>query len=174
MSRSAVRERSRSAGAISRPQQLLLMPTIILETQIDAPAETCFDLMRDIRIHTETTAQTGERAVAGVTSGKIGPGQTVTFEGTHFGIRQRLTVKVVEFEPPRLFVDEMIEGSFRSFRHTHEFISQAGGTLMRDTIAWTSPFGIIGRLVDKLILERHLRGLVSGRNAKLKEIAESQ
>jgi ligand-binding SRPBCC domain-containing protein len=150
------------------------VPQIILETFINAPADVCFDLMRDIRIHTETTAQTDEKAVAGVTDGKIGLGQTVTFEGTHFGMRQRLTVKVVEFDRPRLFVDEMIEGRFRSFKHIHEFFPTETGTLMRDTLIWTSPFGILGKLVDKLLLESHLRKLVQTRNAKLKEIAEAR
>ena len=149
------------------------MPTLYLETPIHAPAEVCFDLMRDIRIHTETTAQTNETAIAGVTDGMIGLGQTVTFEGTHFGIRQRLTVEVTEFERPHLFVDEMTEGAFRSFKHMHEFVRVRSGTLMRDTLIWKSPFGILGRVVDKLVLERHLRNLVTTRNKKLKEIAES-
>lgn len=150
------------------------MPEIFIETPIHAPAEVCFDLMRDIRIHTETTAQTHEKVVAGVTDGMIGLGQTVTFEGTHFGMRQRLTVEVTEFERPRLFVDEMTEGRFRSFKHIHEFVRVRSGTLMRDTIIWTSPFGLLGRIVDKLILERHLRNLVTTRNANLKIIAESR
>lgn len=149
------------------------MPQIVLETVINAPAEKCFDLMRDVRLHTKTVARTHESAVAGVTEGKIGLGQTVTFEGTHFGMRQRLTVKVVEFEPLRLFVDEMTEGTFRSFKHIHEFSPAEGGTLMRDTVIWTSPFGILGRIVDKLILERHLNELVTSRNAMLKQIAEN-
>ena len=117
------------------------MSQIILETHINAPAEICFDLMRDIRIHAQTTAQTNEKTVAGVTDGMISVGQTVTFEGTHFGIRQRLTVKVVEFDRPRLFVDEMTEGSFKTFKHRHEFFPQNRRTLMRDTLTWTSPFG---------------------------------
>ena len=148
------------------------MPTIILETLISASAEVCFDLMRDIRIHTETTGKTNEKAVAGVTDGKIGLGQTVTFEGTHFGLRQRLTVKVVEFDRPRRFVDALIEGRFKSFVHVHEFESRDGRTLMRDTLIWESPFGIFGSIVDKLLLERHLTRLVSRRNARLKAIAE--
>lgn len=149
------------------------MAKFVLETQINASPETCFDLMRDVRLHTETTAHTNERAVAGVTDGMIGLGQTVTFEGTHFGMRQRLTVRVTAFERPTLFVDEMIEGRFKSFKHIHEFTPKDGGTLMRDTLEWTSPLGIIGRIVDTLLLERHLRDLVSKRNEKLKEIAES-
>lgn len=128
--------------------------------------------MRDVRIHTQTTSQTNEKAVAGVTDGMIGLGQTVTFEGTHFGMRQRLTVKVTAFERPTLFVDEMVEGRFKSCKHIHEFTPQNGGTLMRDTLEWTSPFGIIGRLVDGLLLEKHLHALVSKRNQILKEIAE--
>lgn len=76
------------------------MSTVVLETFINAPATTCFDLMRDIHIHTQTTTQTNESAVAGVTDGKIGLGQTVTFEGTHFGVKQRFTVEVVEFDRP--------------------------------------------------------------------------
>ena len=148
------------------------MTKIVLETFINAPAETCFDLIRDIRIHTETTSKTNEKAVGGVIDGLIGLGQTVTFEGTHFGFRQRLTVKVVEFERPHLFVDEMIEGNFKTFKHIHEFSEHESGTLMIDTLIWTSPFGIVGRIVDKLLLEPHLRRLVSDRNAMLKQIAE--
>ncbi|CAN5371568.1 hypothetical protein BH10ACI2_BH10ACI2_15030 [soil metagenome] len=149
------------------------MSQLVLNTRINARPEICFDLMRDIRIHTETTAPTHEIAVAGVTGGMIGLGQTVTFEGTHFGMRQRMTVEVVEFERPWLFVDEMIEGRFKAFKHTHEFSPIDGGTLIRDTLTWTSPFGILGKVVDKLLLKRHLRKLVTTRNAKLKEIAET-
>lgn len=129
--------------------------------------------MRDIRIHTETTSHANEKAIAGVTDGMIGLGQTVTFEGTHFGLRQRLTVKVIEFERPWLFVDEMVEGRFRAFRHMHEFSAKGGGTLMRDTLKWTSPFGFLGKIVDKLLLERHMRNLIEMRNTKLKAIAEA-
>lgn len=162
-----------SESVIESLPLLVLMSKIVLETYINALPETCFDLVRDIRIHTQTTSQTNERAVLGVTDGKIGLGQTVTFEGKHFGMRQRLTVKVTEFERPRLFVDEMIEGRFKTFKHIHEFTVESNGTLMRDTLEWTSPFGILGKAVDRMLLEQHLRTLVQMRNAKLKKIAES-
>lgn len=116
--------------------------------------------------------QTDERAVAGVTEGMIGLGQTVTFEGRHFGFRQRLTVRVTEFERPTLLVDGMTEGNFHSFKHIHEFVTVRSGTLMRDRLIWTSPFGIMGRVVDQLLLKRHLRELVTKRNLRLKQLAE--
>ena len=149
------------------------MPTIILETLINAPADICFDLMRDIRLHAETMAVTDERAVAGVVEGKIGLGQTVTFEGTHFGMKQRMTVEVVEFDRPTLFVDEMTEGRFRRFKHIHEFGESSNGTLMKDTLVWESPLGPLGRIVDALFIKPHLTNLVTKRNARLKALAEA-
>ena len=150
------------------------MPILILETEINAPPEVCFDLVRDISLHVQTTKQTGEKASAGRTHGKIALGETVTFESKHFGIRQRLTVKVTEFEKLQFFTDEMTHGTFKSFKHKHEFISKSDGTLMRDTLEWTSPFGFLGKIVDALLLENHLRKLVSRRNAELKRVAESK
>ena len=140
------------------------MPEIVLETFINAPTETCFGLLRHPRI------QAGPEPVI---TGEFGLGQTVTFLSSKFGVRQKLTVKVIEFDRPRLLVDEMTEGNFRSFKHIHEFLPNGSGTLMRDTLNWASPFGIIGRTVDKLVIEVQLRGLVSRRNAKLKSLAES-
>ena len=161
-------------GGLPLGVRMPVMPIIKLETRINAPVEVCFDLMRDIRLHTETTVETNEEAVDGVTDGMIGLGQTVTFEGRHFGMRQRLSVKVVEVERPYLFVDEMIEGLFQSFKHIHEFFERDGGTLMVDTLEWTSPFSILGKVVDILLLESHLRTLVATRNGRLKQIAEQR
>ncbi|MFM9904545.1 MAG: SRPBCC family protein [Pyrinomonadaceae bacterium] len=141
------------------------MPTIVLETLIHARAEECFDLVRDKRIQTEPLP---------AIFGDFGMGQKVTFKSKNFGLDQSLTVKVTEFERPTLFVDEMTEGSLRSFRHIHEFLFVENGTLMRDTLIWETPFGLLGRVADMLFLERHLTNLVSTRNAKLKQIAEAR
>lgn len=149
-------------------QLLILMPTIVLETKINAPAEVCFDLMRDARLHAGTT-----RFDDGSADGQVCLGQIVTFASERFGFKQRLTVKVIECERPRLFVDEMTAGFFKSFRHVHEFLPLENGVLLKDTFIWTSPFGIFGKILDRLLIEKHLRSLATGRNAKLKEIAEN-
>jgi ligand-binding SRPBCC domain-containing protein len=133
------------------------MPQIVIQTLIKASPEVVFDLIRE----------------AGGTGGQVCLGQTVTFEGRHFGVKQRLVLRVVQYDPPRLFVDQMIEGSFKSFRHTHELNDQAGKTQMVDILEWTSGYGILGRFVDQLLLKRHLTGLVLKRNERLKRSAET-
>ena len=77
------------------------MPIIRLETFIHAPVELCFDLSRNVDVHMASTNHTGERAVAGVTSGMMSLGDEVTWEARHFGILQRLTSKITAFERPR-------------------------------------------------------------------------
>ncbi len=150
------------------------MPIVIVETRINAPVEICFDAARDIGLHCETAARTGERAVAGVTTGLINLGETVTFEAVHFGIRQRLTAKIVEFDKPHRFVDETIQSAFKSLRHIHEFVPAEQGTLMRDTLVWVSPFGILGVIADKIALERHMRNFLIERNSAFKSAIETR
>ncbi|MEA2634706.1 MAG: hypothetical protein QOH92_1473 [Chloroflexota bacterium] len=95
------------------------MPVIILRTRVAAPPSRCFDLARDVDIHQRSTAGSRERAVAGVISGLLGRGDEVTWEATHFGVRQRLTSRITEFDPPNRFVDEMVRGAVARFRHEH-------------------------------------------------------
>src|SRR5215469_15070808 len=97
------------------------MQTIRLETRIAAPIELCFLLSLSIDLHMDSTAPTRERAIAGVTHGLIGPGESVTWEGSHFGFRLRHTSRIVSYEPPTFFCDEMTQGMFKSFRHEHHF-----------------------------------------------------
>jgi len=149
------------------------VPVILLETFVQAPPERCFDLARDVEAHVGSTARTRERAVAGVTSGLLGPGDEVTWEAVHFGVRQRLTARITRFEPPHLFEDEMVRGAFRSFTHTHEFRPVEGGTLMVDTFRYASPLGPLGVLADKLFIERHMRRFLTERAAFLKRLAEA-
>jgi hypothetical protein len=72
------------------------MMVIQLSTSIAAPPERVFDLVRSIDAHQQSAEGTKERAVAGVTHGLIGLGNEVTWEATHFGIKQRLTVRITE------------------------------------------------------------------------------
>ena len=148
------------------------MTTIVVETRISAPLEMCFDLARDVDAHLRTSSSTGERAVGGKTSGLLDLGDVATFEAVHFGVRQRLTSKIVEFDRPRRFVDEMVSGAFASLRHIHEFMPEGTMVLMRDTLTWRSPLGPLGILADKLFVERHMRNFMIARQSELKDYAE--
>lgn len=149
------------------------MSIITLSTVIRAPREICFDLARSVTLHTISTRHTGERAVAGVTSGLMELHDWVTWRARHFGIQQNLTSKITQYERPGFFADEMVQGAFSRFRHEHHFQQVDGGTLMRDVFDYTSPLGPLGRLADVLVLKRYLSRLLEERNRVIKLYAES-
>jgi len=149
------------------------MPVIELATSIAAPIDRVFDLARSIDLHTNSTSSTGERAVAGVTSGLIGPEQEVTWRARHFGVWQSLTVRVTEFERPTHFADAMLNGAFRRMEHHHYFEQSGSGTIMRDVFRFQSPLGILGRVADFLFLARYMKSFLIERNRVIKATAES-
>ncbi len=53
----------------------------------------------------------------------------------------------------------MVRGRFKRFEHDHYFAEGHGGTIVRDVIAFESPLGLLGWLVDALVLKRYLRTL---------------
>ncbi|MDW0118792.1 SRPBCC family protein [Sporosarcina thermotolerans] len=150
------------------------MPTIKHEIHINAPIQTCFDLARNVDVHTETTADTKERAIGGVTTGLMEKGDTVTWEAVHFGIKQKLTAKIIEMNDPHSFTDVMVKGAFHSFIHIHEFVESGEGTIMKDTFSYKSPLGFLGIMADRLFLENYMTRFIANRANELKRIAESK
>jgi ligand-binding SRPBCC domain-containing protein len=150
------------------------MPNIILKTQIHSDIETCFNLSRSIDLHKISTAKTNEAAIDGTISGLINLNEFVTWEATHFGIRQKLTSKITAFQSPKYFRDEQIKGIFKFIIHDHYFESQNGITIMKDIFNFQSPFGFLGKILDKYILTKYLTKLLIQRNEIIKEFAETQ
>jgi ligand-binding SRPBCC domain-containing protein len=150
------------------------MPEFRLVTDIDAAIERVFDLARDIGLHEQALAHTGEHAIGGRMRGPIEAGETVTWRARHLGRWWTLTSLITTCESPSRFVDEQLVGPFAWFRHEHRFESTPTGTRMTDVWRHRSPFGIIGRIADRLVLTRHLRGMLEVRNAHLKLAAEAR
>jgi ligand-binding SRPBCC domain-containing protein len=134
-------------------------------TRAACAPEVLFDLSLSIDTHLESMARSGERAVAGVTSGTIGLGESVTWRARHFGIVWSMTSRITALDRPHRFVDEQVRGPFRSFHHEHRFDKDGGETVMTDTITLRSP--LLGWLVEPLLLRPYLQRLIRSRNAVL-------
>ena len=149
------------------------MPLIILKTYIQAERSVVFDLSRSIDLHKISTQQTNEEAITGVTSGLIGMNESVTWRAKHLGFYQKLTSKITAFNHPESFTDEMVSGAFKQFKHEHIFEVHDQGTLMIDRFDYTSPYGVLGKIVDALFLKKYMTNLLITRNQSVKKFAES-
>jgi ligand-binding SRPBCC domain-containing protein len=150
------------------------MPIITLETQINAPIERVFDLARSIDLHQDSMKESDEVAIVGKTSGLISMGESVTWQATHFGIRQKLTSQITAYDRPSHFRDSMIRGAFRRFDHDHFFAENNGVTAMRDRFDYHSPGGVFGSIFDAAVLENYMRALLEKKNQIVKQTAESE
>lgn len=149
------------------------MPTIHLTTFIAAPAEVVFDLSRHIGLHKESMSHYKEEAVAGTRMGLIEKEETVTWRAKHFFKNRLLRVKITEMEKPVMFTDEQLQGDFKMMKHEHHFKPCENGTLLIDLFHFETPYGIIGKWFNSLILTNYLKKLLEQRNKIIKEVAES-
>jgi ligand-binding SRPBCC domain-containing protein len=63
------------------------------------------------------------------------------------GVPVRWLTRIEAWEPGVRFVDAQLRGPYRLWHHTHEFASDPdhpARTLMRDTVRWTLPLGLLG------------------------------
>lgn len=68
--------------------------------------------------------------------------------------RWRTVIEI--YEPESRFVDVQASGPYRSWRHLHEFVEVARGTLIRDRVDYELPFGPLGELGHRLVVRRQL------------------
>lgn len=136
-------------------------------TLTSMPKAQLFDLAHSIDAHQDSIAQSREKAVAGVISGLISLGEEVTWRAWHFGLPLRMTTRITQMLAPDNFIDEQVKGPFLRFRHIHAFSEDSEGTTMIDRIEFAAPFGLIGRVVQKLVLAGYMHKLIEARNRHL-------
>jgi len=99
--------------------------------------------------------------------------ESVTWRAKHFGITQMLTGKITAFNFPYSFTDEMVTGSFKTFKHQHIFTEANGLVTMTDVFDYKSPYGFLGKIADVLFLEKYMAALLTERNRVVKQYAEN-
>ncbi len=80
--------------------------------------------------------------------------------------------RIVEADPPRRFVDEMLSGGpFSTFRHEHRFepLPDRGARII-DTIDYLPVWGALGQLADWALLRWQLRALFGFRRRALSRL----
>jgi ligand-binding SRPBCC domain-containing protein len=160
-------------NALSRTRGPVTLQTIRIETKIAAPPERCFLLSLNIDLHLASTSHTREQAIVGTTHGLIGLGETVTWQGRHFGLMLKHQSLITQYDEPRYFQDVMLKGMFRSFQHDHFFESHTTSeTTMRDDLCFTAPLGPLGYIAETLVLRRYLTRFLVDRNEIIRRVAE--
>ena len=67
----------------------------------------------------------------------------------------------------------MIKGAFKRFDHDHIFEQLNGKVKITDIFDYESPFSILGKMVDAMILENYMTDFSFKRNHAIKKALES-
>ncbi|MCS7168181.1 MAG: SRPBCC family protein [Gemmatales bacterium] len=75
--------------------------------------------------------------------------------------------QIVEWDPPRRFIDVQVIGPYQLWHHVHEFVPEGGGTRIRDVVCYALPFGWLGRWAHFLFVRRDLEQIFAYRRQQI-------
>ncbi len=89
-----------------------------------------------------------------------------------YGIRLYWKTRVDAVRAPFEFVEVGIKTPFKTWTHIHQFVDEQGDTLLRDAITY-EPRGIVGRLMDQMLLADAIDDAFKHRHLTAKNMLES-
>ncbi|MBK7743824.1 MAG: TIGR01777 family protein [Betaproteobacteria bacterium] len=107
--------------------------------------------------------------VLGKSTREIGEGTLIDYRLKLNGIPMGWQSRIENWEPARRFVDTQVKGPYSSWRHAHEFIPMANGTLMRDVVRYRLPLGWLGSAVAGWKVESQVDRIFSYRATQIAE-----
>lgn len=114
---------------------------------VDAPIEKVWAFYTDIsHLEVITPPAMKLRVVKCTTGTQLAEGTEVWLEG-NLVMKSRWHSRITRMEP-YVYVDEMLEGRFRVWKHTHSFEQVADGkTKVVDEIDFELRYGLLGRML---------------------------
>src|SRR5262245_60058412 len=89
-----------------------------------------------------------------------------------FGVSLRWKTMIESYEPGHRFVDVQLRGPYKVWRHEHEFEPLADGTLVRDRVTYSLPFGALGELVRASFMDRMLERIFDYRAKRIEQLEQ--
>ncbi len=107
----------------------------------------------------------------------LGKGQVIKFDLSYSMFCITWTSRVTKFQPFEYFEDTQLDGPFRHWVHRHTFEESGEKTLVHDEIEYEVGLGILGQIMDKLVIryqvDRMLRNRVDRATEKFAVVKHS-
>ena len=83
-------------------------------------------------------------------------------------IPQTWVTEITHVNEPNYFVDEQRFGPYKMWHHEHIFKStESGGVMMEDIVSYAVPFGFLGRILNRLVIEKKISEIFNYRREGL-------
>jgi ligand-binding SRPBCC domain-containing protein len=101
---------------------------------------------------------------------ELAAGSLIRYRLRWHGMPIRWTTEITGWNPPHGFVDRELSGPYALWNHEHFFVAQNGGTTMRDRVSYALPFGPIGRLAHRIVVQRDVERLFDFRAESMRRL----
>lgn len=86
-------------------------------------------------------------------------------------IPQTWVTEITHVNEPNYFVDEQRYGPYKLWHHQHIFKkTEDGGVIMEDIVSYVVPFGILGRIMNILVISKKINEIFNYRKIVLEEM----
>ncbi len=102
---------------------------------------------------------------------KMYPGQLIAYKVSPlFGLKLNWCTEITHVLEKQYFVDEQRFGPYSMWHHQHHFKQIEGGVEMIDIVDYVVPLGIIGRMMNSLLISNEIEKIFSYREKVIKEM----
>ncbi len=82
-----------------------------------------------------------------------------------FGIPVEWITEITHVKEHKFFVDEQRKGPYKIWHHEHHFEETDRGILMTDIVSYEMPFGVLGKVVQPILVKKKLEEIFAYRFA---------
>ncbi len=102
---------------------------------------------------------------------KMYPGMLITYKVSPLmGIQMDWCTEITHVIDKKYFVDEQRFGPYSMWHHQHHFKIVDGGIEMTDIVNYAVPMGILGRMMNSIMISNEIEKIFSYREKKIKEL----
>lgn len=107
-------------------------------------------------------------------NGEIYPGMIITYELNIISFFKSVwATEITHVNKPRFFVDEQKVGPYSFWHHKHFFKQVDSGTVVKDIVHYSLPFGPLGKLLNRYYIKQNLDDIFDYRETVLDRIFSS-
>lgn len=143
---------------------------LLLEQWVPRPRDEIFAFFGDAKNLERITPPHLKFKVLGQSTETLQEGTRIDYKLQLHGIPFRWQSLIGEWNPVTHFSDTQMRGPYKKWHHTHTFIEQDGGTLIRDHALYRLPFGAPGDMAGYFLVKRDLEKIFGYRIAKIREL----
>lgn len=142
---------------------------------INATMDECWEFFSSPRNLQKITPETMGFNITDFDEKSMYAGQIIQYKVSPLlGIKISWTTEITFVKDNSYFIDEQRFGPYALWHHKHFFEKEGNGVKMTDVVHYALPLGLIGRIMNALVVKNKLKEIFDYRVLKVDEIFNSK